>query len=185
MEVFARCDDHGGAVRCAADLDQHAAVCWGRLAPRVAWLRTAAAVSGAGVLGLQSEHLAVTLQPIDGRWVVGLGTGGHFRELGGTYDSERLAEAAGIAAWRKALATRIEEIRQRRGGSLDWGIAVFEPSLPRVQVLVARDPDGGPATYREREPLPEAVRLSASPPAPRAGTYERRQGRRKTQWGAP
>lgn len=64
-------------------------------------------------------------------WIAQLGVGSHIVHVG-AFESRDAAIDAGVAAWRANLARVVAQIRDARGGTLDWGMPVQPRSEPVI-----------------------------------------------------
>lgn len=167
----AYCEGHGGEERARREAEAD----WCYAAPES--VGGEQRVVEAGCYSLCSEHAVVTVQPSNGRWVSGLGTGSHLTIQRGSYATLLEAEAAGIALWRVRVAEAVESIRRARGGTLAWGLPVEPRATPLVWVLVRPGEALDSVRYEQREPTPEALALSLTPPVGDSSRLRRERAR--------
>lgn len=149
------CDEHGGLAR--AEREAHAD--WNYAAPES--VGGAGAVLEAGVECLRTTEAYVVLRQSPpengGTWLAWLGLGslmapvrnpeppmrrGRPRPDGrGQYSfaARVYAEQAARAMWSEQVARRVTEIREARGGTLGWGVAVEPLDAPIVILLEQGD----------------------------------------------
>ncbi len=156
------CAEHGGAARA----EREALADWNYAAPES--VGGAMRVAAVGARGLQTTERYVVARQLSeaqgGAWLVWLGLGSHMLPVtnagakpnrrggarhrravehgtSGTYSfpSREHAIEAGRLAWTAWLAARVHEIRQARGGTLDWGVPVEPAAEPIVIVLEQHD----------------------------------------------
>ena len=87
----------------------------------------------AAALELTSHHLASYVRPENGRWVYGIGDGGMTEPRGAADTREEAIAMATAHSWSTWLR-RVEEIRDARGGTLRWGLALPTPSRTELRV---------------------------------------------------
>lgn len=167
----AYCELHGSSARARAEAEHRTRSCWHTLAP--AHL-SREQVTAAGVMALSSEHCYVAVRAQDGgRWTAGLGIGGHFEDLVGSWSSPEAAELAAVWAWHRRLEARLTTIRDARGGTLEWGVTIQALQRP----LVLRVSGSGNLWARSGAARPSSVDLE-HPPEVGLNTDERRAIRR-------
>jgi hypothetical protein len=129
------CDAHGGSDRARQEVESS----WDILAPA-----SVVDVAAAGAMGLSSEHAILVLRQSPDQkkpWAVSLGIGSHTQNVG-QYASEQEAMDAGRTAWSQHLERDLSEIRESRGGTLNWGM----PVTPRLEPVILR-PQAGESAW--------------------------------------
>jgi hypothetical protein len=116
------------------------------------------AVLDAGCESLRSPDAVVVVRPEHGRWLAWCGLGsmlervpnpharirkrgrrggaGAWRDSGRyAFPSQEAALEIALQVWRERLDAHVAQIRDMRGGTLDWGLAVKPLARPAVYIL--------------------------------------------------
>lgn len=155
--VAAYCQEHGGKERALEEAERN----WGYAAP--ASVGDMDRVLEAGSLGLQTPDAYVVVRQTTvgegGVWLAWLGLGSMLqqvpnpaavpRQRGGrgrrpsdgtkSFPSRETALSTALEAWRDRVTARVAEIREARGGTLEWGLDVEPLDEPVIIVLEQGD----------------------------------------------
>lgn len=115
------CEEHGGIERAY----QEVRASWSILAP--AEVGSDEDVLRAGRMTLRLEHSVVVIRHVpsvfEDKWIGSLGMKPSSIIVCEGNDPDKV-EKETLAAWKRELDRRVEEIRIARGGTLDWGVPV-------------------------------------------------------------
>lgn len=118
-------DDYSPDELVRLDRGDYAIDSWAELAP---WQLSSHDAEVAGTAGLTTRELFRGVREEHGRWQAYIGLGSMLSQVGTCDTREEALTLATAHLWR-AWITRVEEIREARGGDLKWGCPLPSPLL--------------------------------------------------------